>query len=170
MTALVLGAILVAFASGMVGRLRGRYVVVTVHGASMSPTYRDGQRLLVRRRDGGCVVGGQSVVYIDAPDLSMPAALRSEAPYPGPLHPETLHSGVSHSVALHPETAPPWAVKRVAAAPGDPVPRDRFPVLDEVVPAARLVVEGDNPAYSYDSRHFGYLPTSRVVGVVIRRL
>jgi signal peptidase I len=147
MTALVLGVVAICFAAGTVRWLQGHYVVVTVHGESMSPTYEDGQRLLVRRCDGRRVTRGQSVVYTDGPDQATPSGWGAGA-----------------------DTAPPWTIKRVAAAPGEPVPRDRFPALNEVVPAAGLVVEGDNPDQSYDSRHFGYLPVTRVTGVVVRSL
>jgi signal peptidase I len=65
-----------------------------------------------------------------------------------------------------------WMVKRVLAAPGDPLPRAEVPNLwscrDAVVPADRLVVLGDNPAVSYDSRQFGFIHGDTVLGVVIR--
>lgn len=60
-------------------------------------------------------------------------------------------------------------VKRAAAVAGDPVPAG-IPVPDRVVPPGRLVVLGDNPGESYDSRVFGYLPADAVIGVLRRRL
>jgi signal peptidase I len=69
---------------------------------------------------------------------------------------------------------PSWVLKRVVAVPGDPVPRDGMPALravpDTVVPAGHLVVLGDNPAHSYDSRHHGYVMVERLLGVVSRRM
>lgn len=63
-------------------------------------------------------------------------------------------------------------VKRAAAVAGDPVPVDRVPLLrrtgDPTVPTGRLVVLGDNPAVSLDSRVFGYLSVEDVVGVGVR--
>lgn len=56
-----------------------------------------------------------------------------------------------------------WIIKRVAALPGDMVP------AGNVVPPGKLVVLGDNPAASVDSRQFGYCPADRLLGVVIRR-
>ena len=67
---------------------------------------------------------------------------------------------------------PVGIVKRVAAAPGDPVPRDTVPALrDEPgprVPAGRLVLLGDNPEQSRDSRQAGYFRVDRLLGVVVR--
>lgn len=67
-----------------------------------------------------------------------------------------------------------WMIKRVLAIPGDPVPRRDVPVLwgysEARIPANRLVVLGDNPADSYDSRHFGYVSAEAVLGVVVARL
>jgi signal peptidase I len=65
-----------------------------------------------------------------------------------------------------------WMIKRVLAVPGDPVPRAEVPTLsgyrEPVVPPGRLVVLGDNPADSYDSRQFGYVRDDRMLGVVVR--
>jgi signal peptidase I len=122
---------------GTLLRLRRTYVVITVNGDSMSPTYRPGDRVLVRR--ARVVRRGQCVVFAEEPT--------------GPPH--------------------DWVLKRVAAAPGDSVPRD-LPALRAVtgarVPAGHLVVLGDNPAQSYDSRHHGYVTLERLLGVVSRRL
>ncbi|WP_426505658.1 S26 family signal peptidase [Dactylosporangium sp. McL0621] len=65
-------------------------------------------------------------------------------------------------------------IKRVAAVPGDPVPDLGVTGVagsdDRTVPPGRLVVLGDNPAFSLDSRRLGYLPGERLLGVVVRRL
>jgi signal peptidase I len=67
-----------------------------------------------------------------------------------------------------------WVIKRPVARPGDPVPRTGFPALartrDTVVPPGRLVVVGDNPCRSWDSRQLGYVASDRVRGVVVRSL
>src|SRR5690349_14737680 len=58
-------------------------------------------------------------------------------------------------------------VKRAAAGPGDPVP-DFLRTPDAgVVPAGRLVLLGDNPARSHDSRSVGYYRADRLRGVVV---
>jgi signal peptidase I len=64
-------------------------------------------------------------------------------------------------------------IKRAAAIPGDPVPRERFAALAQVaestVPAGKLVVLGDNP-HSADSRLHGYYDGDLLTGVVVRKL
>lgn len=58
-------------------------------------------------------------------------------------------------------------VKRAAAVPGDPVP-PQIPLSDPVVPAGLLLVLGDNPVRSNDSRRLGYIPADALIGVVVR--
>lgn len=52
--------------------------------------------------------------------------------------------------------------------------RREVPVLwgypEARIPPNRLVVLGDNPADSYDSRNFGYISAEVVLGVVVARL
>jgi signal peptidase I len=47
----------------MIGWLRARYVVVTVVGHSMEPTFRDGERFVARRRNRELQVG-DVVVFV----------------------------------------------------------------------------------------------------------
>lgn len=58
-------------------------------------------------------------------------------------------------------------VKRAVAVPGDPVP-PQIPIADHIVPEGRLLVLGDNPARSDDSRRLGYIPADALIGVVLR--
>jgi signal peptidase I len=135
---IVVGLVAVAVVTGLLLRLRRGYAVITVRGQSMSPTYRPGDRVLVRRVR--LVRRGQCVVFAEEPA--------------GPA------SG--------------WVLKRVVAVPGDPVPREEMPALraapESRVPAGHLVVLGDNPPKSYDSRHHGYVVVERLLGVVSRRM
>jgi signal peptidase I len=129
----------VVLAGGLVALLlvqRRRFLVVTVRGVSMEPTYFSGDRLLVRRSRLGRVRAGQVVVV----QISGAAA---DDPTGGRM------------------------VKRAVAVPGDPVPA-RIPVSDPVVPSGRLLVLGDNPLRSNDSRRLGYLSADSLIGVVLR--
>jgi signal peptidase I len=129
------------------GLLRRRLMVVAVDGPSMRPTYQDGDRLLVLRTRPGAVRRGQVVIF--APPRS--GAMRNR-PIGGRI----------------------WLVKRVAAAPGDPVPPGLAPALTGLagtpVPPGCLVVLGDNPTRSHDSRQDGFLESRRVGGRVLRCL
>ena len=131
----------VLLAAGLVvAAVRRTYVVTTVRGISMAPTLRPGDRLLVRRRPARRVRTGDVVVYRDG------FQVRSDAG---------------------------WVVKRVAAVPGEALPTGQVPERiagDRVVPAGQLVVAGDNPTASFDSRQFGYLPGEWLLGTVVRAL
>lgn len=65
-------------------------------------------------------------------------------------------------------------IKRAVAVPGDPVPRRAVPKLannpEPTVPADALVVLGDNPPSSEDSRRLGYLDGAALLGVVVGTL
>jgi signal peptidase I len=69
-------------------------------------------------------------------------------------------------------TEPGWMIKRAIAVPGDVIPRARVATLwsypGNRVPDHHLVVLGDNPDESYDSRHFGYVKGKALLGVVHR--
>ncbi|MET8048498.1 S26 family signal peptidase [Streptosporangium sp. NPDC005286] len=137
MTGPLLGVLAAAVLAGLLWTRR-RFLVVTVHGVSMEPTYREGERLLIRRASLAAVRPGQVVVMAD------------------PVPPGQ------------------WIIKRAAAVPGDPVPGEVAAAARAApgarVPAGCLVLLGDNPAASVDSRRFGYFSGGRLLGVVSRRL
>ncbi|MGC7094280.1 S26 family signal peptidase [Amycolatopsis lurida] len=108
-----------------------KLVLVTVRGQSMEPTYREGDRVLVRR--GARLVPGRVVVLASPPG--------------------TVDQG--------------WLIKRIAATAGDPVPDRLSGPAGTRVPAGKLVLLGDNPEVSLDSREIGYFPADRVLGAVI---
>lgn len=153
-TAAVLGGVL-----GMVLALgvRRRYRVVSVDGDSMLPALASGDRVLVRRTRPTAVRTGDIVVL---------------------THP--------WQAQLHALGAQPWMIKRVAAIPGDEVPRAVLEGLrdprtrigprtaplaaDGVVPAGAFVVLGDNHDASTDSRAFGFVHSTDLLGVVVRML
>ncbi|MER7364639.1 S26 family signal peptidase [Nonomuraea wenchangensis] len=141
--------ILLGVLAGVLAVARRRLVVVQVTGPSMLPTYRSGDRVLVRRVAGAKLGRGQVVVFEAAP------------------------GGLWRTGPLSAPKDAKWLIKRVAALPGDPVPPEVAPAAGAnegaPVPTGRLVVIGDGPL-SADSRHWGYLPADRVLGVVVRRL
>nr|WP_324606148.1 S26 family signal peptidase [Streptomyces griseus] len=124
-------------------------VTVTVRGQSMRPTFRDGDHVRVRR-DLRPVPGRVIVI---------------ERPTPGArwTAPPVSRSGGADAIAGR-----QWLIKRVVAVAGDPIPRDTVPGLpdtaDGLVPPGGLVILGDNPDNSLDSRSLGYLPVERVLG------
>lgn len=140
--------------AGVAVLLRYTVVRVTVRGSSMAPVYEDGAQILVHR--GGRIAVGR-VVVLERPEQGVSWSL-----------PSVGRAAFSRAVA-----ARQWIIKRVAAVPGDPAPLDRMPALDRtagpVVPPGRLVLLGDNPMNSYDSRHAGYFPVERVLGTVVGR-
>ena len=105
----------------------------------MEPTYHSGDRVLVRRVPAHRIRAGDVVVI----------------EHPG-------EDGRWTTPASRPRADRQWLIKRVAALPGDPVPRDLAPALavvpDERVPAGRVVVFGDAGLRSYDSKQIGFLP------------
>ncbi|MFD0267449.1 S26 family signal peptidase [Streptomyces sp. NPDC127106] len=144
---------------------RRRLAVITVVGASMAPSYRSGDRVLVRRlgpRGGGGIERGGVVVAAWRPPSGRP-----------PGEPVVTGGGPRRRAGERPG-ARHWMIKRVVAGPGDPVPAGLGPALiadaGKPVPRERFVVLGDNAAHSHDSRHIGYLERGDIIGVVVRRL
>lgn len=133
-----------------IGWCRRRYVVVDIVGISMYPAYDHGDRVLVLRTRCERVRRGQVVVFehLDDRERSIPAA------------PPARIGSVSNRS---------WMLKRAVAVPGDPVAH-AAPTKNDLVPRGHLVVLGDNPAASMDSRHFGYVRAERLLGVALRRM
>ncbi|WP_329417335.1 S26 family signal peptidase [Streptomyces sp. NBC_01268] len=133
--------------------LARRLAAVTVRGRSMEPSYHDGDRVLVRRT--GTPAAGE-VVVVEQPG----ADGRWLGPPPASGADDARLSGRR------------WLIKRVAAVPGEPVPRADFPALahaeEDAVPPGKVVLVGDNRRLSLDSRRIGYFPAERVLGVVVR--
>lgn len=132
-------------------RLRQRAAVVTVDGDSMWPTLGPGDRVMVRRVRAGQVRPGQVVVLEQPGDDG-----EWSSPRRGPIGRRR------------------WVIKRVAAVPGNPRPEAWLPATPEPteaqVPTGKLVLLGDNPDRSNDSRQMGYFPAEQLLGVVVRRI
>lgn len=146
-TLILIAAVVMVVVVVVVSTIRARIIVIRVSGQSMAPTLRSGDRLLVRRGPGVEPRVGDLVVL----------------PEPGPCR---------RGEPARREAASALIVKRVAAVPGDPVPAF-LPAWERaggVVPPGRLVLLGDNPPMSRDSRQFGQVRADRLIGVVVRRL
>lgn len=123
-------------------------IAIKVRGPSMEPALASGRTVLVVR---GLRLRVGDVVVVERPDQMEPA--RWLAP---PLS--------------RPLGTTPWLVKRIAAGPGDLVPPPvRARVGAQVVPEGFVVLLGDNPRVSYDSRQAGFFPRDRVLGRVFGR-
>jgi signal peptidase I len=127
--------------------LRRSLLVVSVTGPSMLPAFRPGDRVLVRRQRPARLRPGAVIVFEE----------------PG--------GTAAGSAADAPGRTRSWVIKRLAAVPGDTVPPAVLPAVQgaPVVPPGMILVLGDGPD-SRDSRHWGFVPASRVLGVVVREL
>lgn len=143
--------------------LRRRLLVVTVEGQSMQPTLQAGQRLLVRRIRSAIPLHASQIVVVTNTGRSRPPAQSSRS---------SSQNGL--------DVGPPYLVKRLVALPGGHIP-DTFNIPNrthptsllragDLVPTGHIVLLGDNQSASYDSRHEGYFPESRLVGYVVRNL
>ncbi|MEV6923858.1 S26 family signal peptidase [Dactylosporangium sp. NPDC051485] len=140
--------VLVAAAAVVLAALwwaRRNLVLVRVEGPSMLPTLADGAQVLARRTRHAAT--GRLVLL--APP-AQPGAVRQSDP--GRL----------------------WFVKRLVATAGEPVPPGLAGwaslAAHPTVPPGFLVVTGDNPDESYDSRQEGPIPATRLRAVVLRSL
>ncbi|MEU9040520.1 MULTISPECIES: S26 family signal peptidase [unclassified Kitasatospora] len=139
----VVGGAVLAAVMTLVVLLRVALSVVVVSGPSMSPALRPGQRVLVLRRGLARLRAGRIVVV-------SPNGLAAPGGGPARRQPDRL------------------LVKRLAALPGDPVPQSVRPVVaGGTVPGGHVVLLGDNPEFSTDSRTWGAVPARSVVGVVL---
>jgi|SRR5581483_140745 len=129
---------------------RRLFVVVRVSGTSMLPAFGPRDRVLVRRGADGRI--GVGTVAVLAEPLDTLSWRLTPPPRPG----------------LGEAT---WVIKRVAAIAGDIVPESVRAAASraEVVPDGMLVVLSDNPEGN-DSRRWGFIAASRVLGPVVLRI
>jgi signal peptidase I len=154
--AAIAAATTLAATAALIAWLRRRFVVINVDGKSMQPTLYAGDRVLVRRRPLRHIRAGDTVVIDNAKHLQT-------------SRPPDTHARGRRNLSGH-----TWIIKRAAAVPGDPVPASVAATVSAAagtpVPDGCLVVLGDNPVFSADSRSYGYLSGSGVLGVVVYRL
>jgi signal peptidase I len=156
---LVLLAGMVLGALGVVVWIRRRYVVLEISGHSMTPLIHHGDRVRARRITPEVVRAGD-VVAIQAPATHLEVVKR--APLPTTLTPVVEWEEVTPA---RERPAEQTVVKRVAAVAGDVVP-EGLPGAGTRLAAGLVLVLGDNTLASIDSRHFGPLPLSGVLGRV----
>lgn len=133
--------------AGTLWWLRRSLTQVTIDGDSMSPSLVDGQTVLVRRDRSGRVKPGDVVA----------------------IAPEHLGADGPGREARRP-AGRLWIIKRVAAVPGDPIPPGLGVLAaraGEPVPDRYLVLLGDNPDHSHDSRQDGLVAVDRLQGRVL---
>ena len=116
----------------------------------------------------GTVVVRRSLIVVDVHGTSM------EPTYPNGsrlLAARTAGARRGQVVVLRHRTgASDYLIKRLAALPGDPVPASvRATAGAEIVPPGQCVVLGDHPD-SVDSRAWGFVARSDIVGRVLRTL
>lgn len=145
-----IAAVLISLAgAGMVLiTVRRRFTIVRVNGQSMLPTFKPGDRVLVRKVRAGALRRGQVVVF------------------------ESPHGGERHTGSPSGPGGSRWIIKRVAAVSGDHVPPDVAAVCAPAgarVPAGQFVAIGDGRG-GIDSRRFGFVPEERVLGVAVRTM
>lgn len=120
---------------------RATLVVITVDGISMEPHCRHGERLLMLRRPVARLGRGRVVVL----------------------------RGPFGAAGEEPAAEVRYAVKRLAALAGQPVPAGTAGA-GTPVPRGLVAVLGDNAAHSSDSRDWGLLCADQIVGVVVGHL
>lgn len=133
-------AVILAVALACLWLARRRFLLVTVDGLSMTPALRDGDRVLVQRTTVERLTRGTVVIVQRPADSGSWEGARDR-----------------------------WIVKRVHSLPGDPIPVHLGPALAGLrgaVPPGFLVVLGDSPEGSFDSRYIGLVPAERLLGVV----
>jgi signal peptidase I len=109
---------------------------------------------------------GRRIAIVTGPSMA-PTFLDGDRVLVRRTRPAAVRRGDVALVALPTGNGTGWVVKRVAALPGDPAPPD---LPGPHVPPGMLVLLGDNPPASIDSRDFGYVPIERLFGVVVRKL
>ncbi|MCZ7418851.1 signal peptidase I [Verrucosispora sp. WMMA2121] len=153
MTLILLPGTLVVV-GGLLALARRLLVMVHVVGPSMQPTLREGDLVLAVRRSPTSLTPGRIVV------IEQPPPWRT---VDSPLGPAGGGRPVPAGDAV---VRRRWLIKRVASVPGGPVPAE-LNTLGARVPAGHIVVLGDNPGRSDDSRRFGFLPLDEVRAVVV---
>jgi signal peptidase I len=131
------------------------YCMGVVRGASMEPTYQDGQVVLVRRRNAFSPALHRNDVVLLQRDRGE-VIIKRVYRVPG----DELEPGYPYLVGL----TEPRGLKDYYEQEVVKIPHGRE--VHFYVPQGYIVVLGDNPDVSEDSRYFGPIPISSVLGTV----
>ncbi len=132
---------------------------------SMSPTIKTGDRLLVNKLayDFGGVHRGDIVVFTrppSDPEVTIKDLIKRVIGLPG----ETISSGLDGAILIDGHAiAQPWLTPDAKAHPGPSIATMR-------IPAGEYFVMGDYRGDSYDSRFFGPIRGSSIVGQAFVRI
>jgi signal peptidase I len=135
-----------------------------IPSCSMSPTLHIGDRIVVDKLsyDFHSVHRGDIVVFSRPPgelDKSIPDLVKRVIGLPG----ETIASGPDGEVLINGKPiAQPWLTQSARDDPGRPITKEK-------IPPGQYFVMGDNRGESEDSRYFGTIPGSLIVGHAILR-
>jgi signal peptidase I len=159
-------ALVILIAFGVAYGMR-QYVVGTyfIPSASMEPTLMVGDRILVNKLSYHLhdVHRGDIVVFGRPPNESAATDIKDLVKRVIGLPGETIASGPNGSVLINGKPiSQPWLTAGARADPGPAIVR-------QTIPQGEYFVMGDNRGDSEDSRFFGPIPRSIVVGHVILR-
>lgn len=132
------------------------YCIGVVRGASMEPTYQDGQVVLVRRRNVfNSVLHRNDVVLLqrERGEVIIKRIYRLPGEEIVPGYPNVLEFSRMRGLSDY------YEQQTVKTAAGETI---RY-----FVPRGYIVVLGDNPAVSEDSRFFGPVPIRDILGTVV---
>lgn len=175
LTVVLILAVALAVAAGLTLLwARRNLLLVSVVGDSMAPAYRSGDQVLVRRVAAGRLRTGDVVVADTSLITDEHLRRMAEEEWPGPdLRRDRRGDAPPVPVDAFKDGR---MIKRVAAVPGEVLPASVLARPGEtraggtVVPPGRFVLLGDSPRDSLDSRFFGYVPATHVIGRVVRTI
>jgi signal peptidase I len=167
---LVIGWVIVLTVATAVALIMRATVIepFSVPSAEMTPTLQVGDRIVVVKSSflAGPIVRGSIIVF------------RQPDPYPCAAGVSGAHDLVQRVMALPGQTI--WSLGDTLYLDGRPI-KDSYwnsssvgrvrsttePIPPITVPAGEYFVMGDNPSQACDSRSFGAIPASSVVGKVV---
>ncbi|SDO73912.1 signal peptidase I [Actinokineospora alba] len=172
----MLGAVAALAALALVGVVIAVTFANRIDGQSMSPTLGDGDRILLEPFFDPADLRRFDIVAA-RPSPGSPAVVKRVIGLPGDAVKIEVRADGGASVMVRPAGAAGWSVvdapvwtenwhdaRQCCAADG------KSGNGEAVVPAGHVFVLGDNPSQSDDSRKYGWIPISEVIGRMAWRL